>query len=125
MLSENLLHKFSGHSLLRCVRTVIIAIYAPFEIIISIFGDVEGHFILKISKYNYDQRFPLEKLYTIVSLLSCISDFITIFYYETSIKVRIQTMVRGLQNTVSLKQTKSPYETNKYPSVIQKRALTM
>ena len=100
MLSENLLCKFSRLSLGRCVRAVIIAIYAPFEIIISIFGDVEEHFILKISKYKYDQRFPLEKLYTIVPLLSCISDFITIFYYETSIKVRIQTIVRGLQNTV-------------------------
>ena len=100
MLSENLLCKFSRLSLGRCVRAVIIAIYAPFEIIISIFGDVEEHFILKISKYKYDQRFPLEKLYTIVPLLSCISDFITIFYYKTSIKVRIQTIVRGLQNTV-------------------------
>ena len=100
MLSENLICEFSRYSLRRCVTAVIITIYAPFETIISIFGDVEEHFILKISKYKYDQHFPLEKLYTIVSLLSCISDFITIFYYETSIKVRIQTIVRGLQNTV-------------------------
>ena len=95
MLSENLICEFSRYSLFRCVRAVIIAIYAPFEIIISIFGDVEEHFILKISKYKYDQRFPREKLDTIVSLLSCLSDFITILYYETSINLAPEGTFRG------------------------------
>ena len=100
MLSENLICKFSQYSMYRCVRAVIIAIYAPFEIIISIFSDVEEHFTLKISKNKYHQLIPLEKLHLRMPLLSCINNFITIFYEETSMKVRIQSLVRGLQNTI-------------------------
>ena len=100
MISLSLVYEnittFSRRSQLDIIKVI----YTPFDFTNLIIACILQYVAQKILENEHHHWIPGKKLYRKLALHSYRSGFIINSYNKTSFKVQIQSLIRGLQNTV-------------------------
>ena len=102
MISLSLVYKNITTFLKRSQLDVIKVIYTPFDFTNLIIACILQYVAQKILENEHHRWIPGKKLYRKLALHSYRSGFIINSYNKTSFKVHIQSIFRGLQDTVEL-----------------------